>query len=74
MKKAFNTYMNIADDVYRKQYEEAELTDEQKDKLLKLAKKADMYDDINDRIQSGDVHGLNYKASLAKLERLAGGK
>jgi len=39
-----------------------------------LAKKADMYDDINDRIQSGDVHGLNYKASLAKLERLAGGK
>ena len=74
MKKAFNTYMNIADDVYRKQYEEAELTDEQKDKLLKLAEKADIYDDINDRIQSGEVHGLNYKAALAKLERLTGGK
>lgn len=74
IKKAFNTYMNIADDVYRKQYEEAELTDEQKDKLLKLAEKTDMYDDINDKIESGDIHGLNYKASLAKLERLTGGK
>jgi len=74
MKKAFNTYMNIADDVYKKQYEEAELTEKQKEKLLKLAEKSNMYDDILNRIQSGDIHGLNYKAALAKLERLAGGK
>ena len=74
MKKAFNTYLNIADDVYRKQYEEAELTDEQKDKLLKLAEKTNKYYDIQNVIQDGNIHGLNYKASLAKLERLAGGK
>ena len=74
MKKAFNTYLNIADDVYRKQYEEAELTDEQKDKLLKLAEKTNRYDDIQNGIKDGNIHGLNYKASLAKLERLAGGK
>ena len=74
MKKAFNTYLNIADDVYRKQYEEAELTDEQKNKLLKLAEKTNRYDDIQNGIQDGNIHGLNYKASLAKLERLAGGK
>ena len=70
MKKAFNTYMNIADDVYQKQYEEADLTDKQIDKILTLAKKLNIDDDILNKIKSGDIHGLNYKASLAKLERL----
>ena len=41
---------------------------------LKLAEKTNRYDDIQNGIEDGNIHGLNYKASLAKLERLAGGK
>jgi hypothetical protein len=76
MKKAFNTYMNIADDVYRKQHEEAELTDDQVAKLIRTANTidADMSKEINDKINKKEIHGINYKAALAKLERLAGGK
>ena len=68
--------MNIADDVYRKQHEEAELTDEQVTKLIKTANAidADMSKEINDKINKKEIHGINYKAALAKLERLAGGK
>jgi hypothetical protein len=76
MKKAFNMYMNIADDVYRNEFEDADLTDEQYKSILKLAKKIDldMELDIAKKIDSGDIHGLNYKAATAKLERLAKGK
>lgn len=73
IKKAFNMYLNIADDVYRNQVEESEMTDKQKDELLKLSKKANMYDEILNKIENGTIHGLNYKASLAKLKRLTTG-
>ena len=73
IKKAFNMYLNIADDVYRNQVEESEMTDKQKDELLKLSKKANMYNEILNKIENGTIHGLNYKASLAKLKRLTTG-
>jgi hypothetical protein len=73
IKKAFNMYLNIADDVYRNQVEESEMTDKQKDELLKLSKKANIYDEILNKIENGTIHGLNYKASLAKLKRLTTG-
>tara|TARA_R100001480_G_scaffold47260_1_gene60317 strand:+ start:361 stop:981 length:621 start_codon:yes stop_codon:yes gene_type:complete len=76
LKKAFNTYLNIADDVYRNQYEDADLTEEQRAKIIKIAEKIDnnMVKDIISKINIGEIHGLNYKAAIAKLERLAGGK
>ena len=37
IKKAFNMYMNIADDVYRNQIEDMELSDEEKNDILVLA-------------------------------------
>ena len=36
MKKAYNMYFNIADDVYRNQYQDIELTKEQKETLEKI--------------------------------------
>jgi hypothetical protein len=71
MKKAFNMYMNIADDVYRNQIEETELSEEQK-KALKEAAKAistEKYDQVSTLIEDGDIYGGNYRSSLAKLER-----
>lgn len=69
LKKAFNVYMNIAADVYRS--EDPELSDEQIDTLRKLADKADIYNEINDKLIDGVINNLNYKASKSKLERLA---
>ena len=37
IKKAFNMYMNICDDVYRNQVEDFELSDEQKDEIVEAA-------------------------------------
>tara|TARA_R100001463_G_scaffold43080_2_gene90045 strand:- start:48356 stop:48967 length:612 start_codon:yes stop_codon:yes gene_type:complete len=72
MKKALNMYMNVADDVYRNQYEDPELSDEQIEKIIKLA--GDISDDearkIDTLITSGKLNNLNYKASYAKLMRM----
>jgi uncharacterized membrane-anchored protein YjiN (DUF445 family) len=73
MKKAFNMYMNIADDVYRNQVEDTELSEKQSTTIIKAAfaiseeKAAEM----NLLIEEGTIHGLNYKGVLSKLERIA---
>jgi hypothetical protein len=71
MKKAFNMYMNIADDVYRNQVEDTELTDKQVADLIKvaLAVSEEKASEINIMIEEGVIHGLNYKGALAKLKR-----
>ena len=71
MKKAFNMYMNIADDVYRNQVEDTELTDKQVADLIKVALgvSEEKASEINIMIEEGVIHGLNYKGALAKLKR-----
>ena len=73
IKKAFNMYMNIADDVYRNQVEDTELTVDQCNKLISLAR--DISDEEGAKIKSlleeGTIHGLNYKGSYDKLKRLS---
>tara|TARA_R100000789_G_scaffold83498_1_gene79011 strand:+ start:1454 stop:2065 length:612 start_codon:yes stop_codon:yes gene_type:complete len=69
MKKALNVYMDIAADVYRS--EDPTLDDTQIEKLGKLAKKANIEDDIVHKIVNGDINNNNYKASVAKLKRLS---
>jgi len=73
IKKAFNMYLNIADDVYRNQVEETNLSNEQKSEILKVAKKisTEKYDQITTLIEEGDIYGGNFNSSLAKLERVA---
>ena len=71
IKKAFNMYMNICDDVYRNQVEDAELTEEEINELLITANKisAAKHREIKDYINDGIIHGINYRGALAKLKR-----
>ena len=71
IKKAFNMYMNICDDVYRNQVEDPELTDEQRNNISELAKLANREDEVMNKVEEGVINAFNYKASIAKLERLA---
>ena len=71
IKKAFNMYMKICDDVYRNQVEDPELTDEQVVNISELSKLANRQDEIMNQVNEGVINAFNYKAAIAKLERLA---
>lgn len=72
MKKAFNVYMDIAADVYRS--DDPTLDDEQAANLTSVALSVDdeQFKKVKSLIENGTINSGNYKASLAKLERLAG--
>ncbi len=71
IKKAFNMYMNIADDVYRNQIEDMELSDEEKNDILVLASEIseDRMNGIHMLIKDGKLNKANYKGSMSKLQR-----
>ena len=71
IKKAFNMYLNIADDVYRNQVEDLELTDEQKNDLLVLADEVSekRYDQVHELIKEQAINTANYNSSKLKLLR-----
>jgi hypothetical protein len=71
MKKAFQMYMNIADDVYRNQVEDLTLTDEQKNDILVIASELgeDKMDQIHTLIKDQAINNANYNSSKLKLER-----
>jgi hypothetical protein len=72
MKKALNMYLNIADDVYRNQYEDPELSDEQIKRIRVLADEisADKLIEMDTLIADSKINALNYKGVIAKLERI----
>ena len=67
-------YLNISDDVYRNQVEDMELSDEKKTEILEIAESANMRKVIEEKLDNNEIHGMNYKVSLAKLKRLANNK
>ena len=71
IKKAFNMYMNIADDVYRNQIEDMELSDEEKNDILVLASEIseDRMNGIHMLIKDGKLNKANYRGSISKLQR-----
>ena len=71
IKKAFNMYLNIADDVYRNQVDDMELSDEEKNDILVLAGEIseERLSQIHELIKDQTINTANYKASFAKLER-----
>ena len=71
MKKALNVYMDIAADVYRS--EDPALDDNQYENLMELAKKINKDTELTiaKGIANSEINTSNYKASIAKLERLA---
>jgi len=73
IKKAFNMYMNICDDVYRNQVEDFELSDEQKDEIIEVAASIDTVkrEQITQLVKDQIIHNGNYRSSLAKLQREA---
>ena len=72
MKKALNVYMDIEADVYRS--EDPTLDDSQYTTLMNRAQRVggEMPDDISKKIESQEINSSNYKAAIAKLERIAG--
>ena len=73
IKKAFNMYLNIADDVYRNQVDDYELSDNEKDEMLLAAGSIsdDKLNQITQLINDMVIHKGNYKSSMAKLSREA---
>ena len=71
IKKAFNFYLNIADDVYRNQVEDMKLSDDQINTLIESAAKVseDRLSEVTELINDQTIHRANYKASIAKLQR-----
>jgi hypothetical protein len=71
IKKAFNMYMKIADDVYRNQVDDLELSDLEKSDILVLASEIseEKLEQIKELIEDDTINTANYKASFAKLER-----
>jgi len=71
IKKAFNMYLNIADDVYRNQVEDLSLTDEQANDILVVAGdiSEERIEQIHDLIKEQAINTANYNSSLLKLER-----
>ena len=64
-------YLNIADDVYRNQVEDLELSDEQKNEILVLA--ADVSEErmeqVHELIKDQAVNTANFNSSMRKLDR-----
>ena len=74
IKKAFNQYLNIADDVYRNQVHDLTLTDEEKNDILVIASEISekRMKEIHELINNDTIYQSNYKGSLAKLKRERG--
>ena len=73
IKKAFNMYLNIADDIYRNQVDDYELSDDEKEEMLLAAGSIsdDKLNQITSLINDMVIHKGNYKSSMAKLAREA---
>ncbi len=71
MKKAMNMYLNIADDVYRNQIEDLELSDEMKNEILVIASEISesKMEQIHKLIKDQKLNTSNYNGSLSKLKR-----
>ena len=71
MKKAMNMYLNIADDVYRNQIEDLELSDEMKNQILVVASEISesKMEQIHKLIKDQKLNTSNYNGSLSKLKR-----
>ena len=71
IKKAFNMYLNIADDVYRNQVEDLQISDEQKNEILELAKDVGnkRMEQVDDLIKNQSINTANFNSSMRKLDR-----
>lgn len=71
IKKAFNMYMGIADDVYQNQIPDMQLTPEQVTAILEIGSKVseEYYMKIADAIDNGTIHAINYSTMYQRAEK-----
>ena len=75
LKLAMNRLCNIADDVYRKQMIDYNLTDKQIsniEEILSGIGDSDLTDKIKDEVDSLGINSQNYKATIKKLNKIKG--
>mgnify|MGYP001277469749 CR=1 FL=1 len=71
IKKAFNMYMNIADDVYRNRIEDLTLSEEQIESIMTAQESiddADIRDKIVSSLQKGEILKTDYDRVMKKIE------
>ena len=73
-KVAVNRLCNIADDVYRKQIPDLELTGDQKEKILELLDglNSATTGNVKAGMKNMSINSLNYQATIRKLEQIKG--
>lgn len=70
MKKAFNTFLNIADDIYRAHIDDLSLNNEEAKAILELAKKLDKEAEFQDKIETETINKENYVWAIDRLNEL----
>tara|TARA_Y100000593_G_C4294172_1_gene329780 strand:+ start:884 stop:1483 length:600 start_codon:yes stop_codon:yes gene_type:complete len=74
-KVAVNRLCNIADDVYRKQIPNLELSEDQKESISKACDGVDhvTIGKVNEGIENLSINSMNYEATIRKLEQIKKG-
>ena len=71
-KVAVNRLCNIADDVYRKQIPNLELSLEQISNITDLSQEVGNYEVIEPKLQDLSINSMNYEATIKKLQQMQG--
>jgi len=70
MKKAFNTFLNISDDIYRTHIDELSLNNTEAEVILELARKIGREGEFQDKINTEVINKENYNWAINRLETL----
>ena len=77
IKKAFNMYMNIADDVYRNRVEDLTLTEDDIESIMTSAEyiqDSEIRDKITSSIKRGEILKTDYKKVMNYIEKIKKGE
>jgi hypothetical protein len=77
IKKAFNMYMNIADDVYRNRVEDLTLTEDDIESIMTSAEyiqDSEIRDKIKNSIKRGEILKTDYKKVMNYIEKIKKGE
>ena len=77
IKKAFNMYMNIADDVYRNRVEDLTLTEDEIESIMtsvEYIQDSEIRDKIKNSIKRGEILKTDYKKVMNYIEKIKKGE
>lgn len=70
MKKAFNVFLNISDDIYRTHIDDLSLNNNEIKEIMNLAKKLDREAEFQARIDTEQINKENLEGSIMRLNEL----